>query len=99
VIDSVQRTYRITASDQRRAGCAPRVLAQAPASKAGTLVRVTLSPGSGHGWCAGLFRGQVWGRGHVALPVGRGMPSQLAAAADGRKVHVPRDARLIAARH
>jgi hypothetical protein len=57
---SLHDVYRITASRAARRGCQSAVAVVAPASKAGSTVRVTLGPGRSKHWCAGTFGGQVW---------------------------------------
>ncbi len=55
-----RRVYSITARGQNSGGCQWTATVQAPPSKAGTNVRVVLSPNRSSGWCAGTFHGTVW---------------------------------------
>jgi hypothetical protein len=55
-----RRTYSVTARGPRSGGCQWTATVAAPPSKAGSDVRVTLSPNRSSGWCAGTFHGTVW---------------------------------------
>jgi hypothetical protein len=52
--------YRITAGGSARGGCQAGIATVAPATRAGSMVRVVLAPGPSRRWCRGTFRGQVW---------------------------------------
>lgn len=59
-IGGARRTYSVTARGPNRGGCQWTATVQAPPSKAGSSVRVVLSPNRSSGWCAGTFHGTVW---------------------------------------
>ena len=69
--------YRVTALGPGHAGCQAGVVAQAPPSKAGSTVRVVLSPTRTAHWCAGTFRGQVWDVITGLCPVGKACPASI----------------------
>jgi hypothetical protein len=72
---SAQRSYRVTASDRRRAGCQASVSAALPSVSTGMPVSVTLSPRRSRRWCVGTFRGQVWAVPTEPCPEGEACPA------------------------
>ncbi len=62
--------YRITAADGTHAGCQASVGMSAAPTRAGSTVRVVLSPSGSQHWCAGTFHGQVWDVISEPCPVG-----------------------------
>jgi hypothetical protein len=76
-VGSVRRAYRVTASDPGRGGCQSSASAVAPSSKAGSEVRVALSPSRPGGWCPGTFHGVVWLVTTIACPPGEACPALL----------------------
>ena len=71
---SLHNIYRITASGPVHGGCQSSGAAAAPATHAGSTVRVVLSPTRSAGWCVGTFRGQVWDVISEGCPVGKACP-------------------------
>ncbi len=71
------RLYRITASSSAHGGCQSSAVVEAPATKAGSTVRVTLAPGRRAGWCEGVFRGQVWDVITEPCPIGKACPAMM----------------------
>jgi hypothetical protein len=67
--------YRITAAVPGPGGCQSDAVAAVPPTKAGSTVRVVLSPSRATGWCAGTFRGQVWDVIGESCPVGKVCPA------------------------
>lgn len=59
-IPAGRRVYSVTARGQSRGNCQWSATVEAPPSKAGTNVRVVLSPGRSRAWCPGTFQGTVW---------------------------------------
>jgi hypothetical protein len=59
-IGIARSAYSVTARSRNSGGCQWIATVQAPPSKAGTNVRVVLSPGRSRSWCAGTFDGTVW---------------------------------------
>jgi hypothetical protein len=57
---ATRRVYSVTARGPSGSGCQGSATVQAPPSKAGTNVRVVLSPSRSSRWCAGTFHGTVW---------------------------------------
>ena len=55
-----RRVYSITARTQTSGRCQWSGTVEAPPSRAGTNVRVVLSPSRSSGWCVGTFHGTVW---------------------------------------
>ena len=76
---AVHNIYRITASVPARPGCQSTAVTQVPPTKAGSTVRVVLSPSRAAGWCAGTFGGQVWDVISEPCPVGKVCPALLPA--------------------
>ena len=74
---ALHNIYRVTALGPGHAGCQAGVVAQAPPSKAGSTVRVVLSPTRTAHWCSGTFRGQVWDVITGLCPVGKACPASI----------------------
>lgn len=55
-----RRVYSITARGPSGGGCQSSATVQAPPSKAGTNLRVVLSPRRSRSWCTGTYHGTVW---------------------------------------
>ena len=53
------RSYSVSATAGKRAGCRWTGSATAPAAARGALVRVTLTPGTRSAWCAESYQGEV----------------------------------------
>ena len=62
--------YRITAADGTHSGCQASVGSFAAPARAGSTVRVVLSPSGSEHWCAGTFHGQVWDVISEPCPIG-----------------------------
>jgi hypothetical protein len=69
------KSYRITAGGPAHAGCQSSAVANAPATKAGSIVRVVLAPSGSAGWCGGTFRGEVLQVIAFPCPVGKACPA------------------------
>jgi hypothetical protein len=76
-IGSTRRTYRVTANGPGHPGCESNTSAAAPESKAGSEVRVVLSPSRSGGWCPGTFHGAVWVLIAIVCPPGEACPAIL----------------------
>jgi hypothetical protein len=74
----VRHAYSVTARGPKGGGCQWIATTDAPPSKAGTHVRVVLSPGGSRHWCTGTFSGTVWDIITVACPGVNGCPAALA---------------------
>jgi hypothetical protein len=76
---AVHHIYRITADVQGHGRCQSTAVAEVPPTRAGSTVRVVLSPSRPAGWCVGTFRGTVWDVITVPCPVGKACPDILPA--------------------
>jgi hypothetical protein len=70
-----RHVYRVTASTTTRGRCQSGAAAQAAPARAGSRIRVVLSPARATGWCTGTFRGHVWDSTVTPCPHGFACPA------------------------